>query len=233
MTVVLTALVGAAVCGGLFHENGQGATAGKKVEEDRPPTAPTAPTFNRDVAPIIFKHCSPCHRPEQSAPFILQSYGHLQSRARDIADVIGRRFMPPWPPEKGYGEFTDERRLTEVELETLLRWITHGTLEGRPEDLPPLPNWNPTWQLGTPDLVVQARPYTLGADGRDLYRNYVVPCPFPVPQTGLYGVSSSGRETRTWYIMRSFKLTRPAIHVSSLKGRIPRVSMEWRLPKLR
>jgi hypothetical protein len=50
-------------------------------------------------------------------------------------------------------------------------------VEGRREDLPPLPAWDPNWQLGTPDLVVTPEPFVLGADGSDLYHNFVVPIP--------------------------------------------------------
>ena len=135
------------------------------------------PVFTRDIAPIIFRNCSVCHRPGQSAPFSLLTYDDVAKHARQIADVTARRFMPPWLPEAGYGEFANERRLDAREIELLGLWAAKGALEGKPEDLPPLPRWSGEWQLGKPDLVVEAPEYSLPAEGKDIYRNLVAPIP--------------------------------------------------------
>ena len=68
-------------------------------------------TFNKDVAPIIFEHCSTCHRPGEVGPFNLLTYEDARLRARLIADATEQRFMPPWMPEPGHGEFEGDRRL--------------------------------------------------------------------------------------------------------------------------
>ena len=39
-----------------------------------------APTFNRDIAPIVFHNCAPCHRPAGPAPFDLLSYENVSAR---------------------------------------------------------------------------------------------------------------------------------------------------------
>ena len=67
--------------------------------------AAPAPTFTKDVAPIVFANCSSCHRPGGTAPFSLLTYADVKSRARLIASATARRFMPPWKPEPGAGEF--------------------------------------------------------------------------------------------------------------------------------
>src|ERR1700760_3358381 len=69
---------------------------------------PTAVTFAHDIAPIIYNNCSSCHRPGESAPFSLLSYEDVRKHARQIALVTKTRFMPPWLPQAGYGEFADE-----------------------------------------------------------------------------------------------------------------------------
>lgn len=136
------------------------------------------PTFTRDIAPIIFRNCSGCHRPGQSGPFSLLTYGDVAKRARQIVEVTTSRFMPPWLPEPGYGEFGDARRLEAKELELIRLWAAGGAPEGKPEDLPPLPLWSGEWQLGQPDLVVEVpEAYSLPAEGKDVYRNLVVPIP--------------------------------------------------------
>ncbi|MCI0535931.1 MAG: tetratricopeptide repeat protein [Verrucomicrobiales bacterium] len=135
-------------------------------------------TFAKDIAPIIFQNCAWCHRPGQSAPFSLLSYRDVQKRAKQIAEVTARRAMPPWLPEPGYGEFANDPRLTAEEIERIQRWVSQGTAEGRAKDLPRLPDWREEWQLGQPDLIVQApQAYQLSADGKDVYRNLVIPIP--------------------------------------------------------
>ena len=144
------------------------------------PRPPGTLTFNRDVAPIIFQNCAPCHRPGQSAPFDLLSYADVKKRTKLIREVTERRYMPPWLPEQGYGDFADERRLSVDELGMINQWIGEGAAEGPAADLPPLPKWPEGWELGPPDLIVTLpSTYTLAPDGKDVYRNFVVPISIP------------------------------------------------------
>lgn len=134
-------------------------------------------TYNRDIAPILSGHCSTCHRPGQSAPFSLLSYDDAKRRAAEIVKVTQNRYMPPWLPVHGYGEFANERRLTEEEIGILAQWANEGTGEGLASDSPPMLRWNSDWQLGKPDLVVELPTYTLSSTGRDVYWNFVAPIP--------------------------------------------------------
>ena len=145
--------------------------------------APASPstsevTFNRDVAPILFRQCAVCHRPGQPGPFALLNFADAKKHAAEIVRVTARRYMPPWLPEPGYGNFAGERRLTGAQIDLLKRWVDQGTVEGNPVDLPPLPKWEEGWHLGAPDLVVTLpESYQLSPEGADLYRNFVVPVP--------------------------------------------------------
>ena len=157
---------------------------GKKTENRlevsiRSASTPRSPvTFSRDVAPIVFQKCAGCHRPGQSAPFALLTYEEIKKHARQIAEVTQRRYMPPWLPEPGYGEFALDRRLTADQVAIFQRWVAEGAVEGDPTDLPPLPRVHAGWQLGHPDLVVTLpQAYTLSAEGKDVYRNVVIPIP--------------------------------------------------------
>jgi Flp pilus assembly protein TadD/mono/diheme cytochrome c family protein len=137
-------------------------------------------TFNQDVAPIIFKHCASCHRPGEVAPFPLLSYEDIKKRAKLIGILTGRRYMPPWKPESGYGQFQGSRRLTDAEIGTIQQWVDGGAPEGRPGARPPLPQFREGWQLGQPDLVLQmAKPYTVPADSPEFYRCFVIPAKLP------------------------------------------------------
>lgn len=140
--------------------------------------AAPALTFNRDIAPIIFANCSGCHRPGQPAPFSLLNYDDVKRHARQIAEVTGHGFMPPWLPEGGHRAFMDERRLQPDQIQALKTWLEAGTPEGKAGELPPLPHWPEGWQLGPPDLIVRMpRPYALESEGYDVYRNFVIPVP--------------------------------------------------------
>jgi len=139
---------------------------------------PPAPTFSRDVAPILFARCTSCHRPAGIAPFSLLSYQDARQRARQIAEVTASRLMPPWKPEPGDVSFEDSRALTDRELDVIQRWLAAGALEGNPSDMPALPVWTDQWQLGRPDLVVtMTDAYLLPADGPDVFRTFVLPIP--------------------------------------------------------
>ena len=139
-------------------------------------------TFNRDVAPIMFRHCSGCHRPGESAPFSLLNYEDVKRRSSQVAEVTRTRFMPPWLPVAGHGDFQDVRRLTDEEIQLLDRWVQLGTPEGPPSDLPRQPTWTHGWQLGEPDLVLESPSYTLAASGDDQFRNFVIPIPIDQPR---------------------------------------------------
>jgi Tfp pilus assembly protein PilF len=145
-------------------------------------TAPAAAqpplTFTRDVAPIVYARCTPCHRPAEIGPFSLLSYQDVKQRVSQIADVTARRVMPPWKPEPGEERFIDERALTPAELKTIQDWIAQGAVEGDARDLPPLPQTRAGWALGTPDLIVtMPEPYVLPRDGPDVFRTFVLPIP--------------------------------------------------------
>jgi tetratricopeptide (TPR) repeat protein/mono/diheme cytochrome c family protein len=138
----------------------------------------SSPTFTRDIAPIVFANCAACHHPGGSGPFSLLGYEDVAKRAEQIAVVTASRFMPPWLPEPGYGEFLGERRLSDEQIQLIRRWATAGAPEGMAEDLPPVPAYHDGWQLGEPDLVLRLpRSWTLQASGPDVFRNFVVPIP--------------------------------------------------------
>jgi Tfp pilus assembly protein PilF len=140
-------------------------------------------TFDRDVAPLIYKYCSVCHHAGGSGPFTLLTYSDARDHGHEIVSVTSSHFMPPWLPATGYGDFVGQRYLTKAQIETLKRWVEEGEPEGDPRDLPPAPRFPAGWQLGKPDLVLKmAQPYTLQPSGWDVYRNFVLPVPITKPR---------------------------------------------------
>jgi len=143
------------------------------------PAAPTGPvTFARDVAPILFQRCSPCHRPGQAGPFPLLTYEDARKRAGQIAAVTAERIMPPWPPDPGYGRFAGERRLSAEAIALLGLWAEAGAPMGDPADPPAPPDFPEGWALGKPDLALEmGDAFLLPAEGADLFRNFWLPRP--------------------------------------------------------
>lgn len=149
-----------------------------------PATAADEVTFNKHVAPILWKNCAGCHRPGEVGPFSLLEYKDAAKRAEFLRDITASRRMPPWKPEPGYGEFRDARRLSDDEIQTIARWVASGAREGDPKDLPALPRFPEGWQLGEPDLVLKMpEPFTIPADGRDIHRCFVIPIPIDSDRT--------------------------------------------------
>lgn len=137
-------------------------------------------TFSKHIAPLVFKNCSHCHRPGEVAPFALLSYSDVSKRADQIADIVERKAMPPWKPVAGHGEFLDSRVLSADEIKLLRTWANNNAPEGDAKETPPTPKFTSGWQLGEPDLVVTLpEEYPVPADGRDIYRNFIVPLTVP------------------------------------------------------
>ena len=158
----------------LFSSSFSGIVRGQK------PELAAVPTFSRDVAPILYNHCATCHRSGQIAPFSLLTYADAAKRAPLIAAVTESRFMPPWKPIPGHGDFKDANYLSDAELATLKQWAEAKAPEGDPADLPALPHFTDGWQLGQPDLVLKMpRPFLIPAEGEDIYQCFVMPLNLP------------------------------------------------------
>jgi Flp pilus assembly protein TadD/mono/diheme cytochrome c family protein len=139
-------------------------------------------TWSGQIAQLIYKNCTTCHHTGGGAPFSLLTYHDAQRWGSQIARVTQSRYMPPWLPEHGYGDFVDERSLTSEEIAQIAKWVKSGMIEGNPALAPPVPKYSETWQYGKPDLILTTeRPFNLVASGTDVFRNFVLP--YPLQQT--------------------------------------------------
>src|ERR1700739_2558668 len=80
--------------------------------EARVRAAASPVTYNRQIAPIFYDHCTSCHHPGGPGPFSLLTYADAERWGTVIQNVIQSRFMPPWLPAPGYCDFADNRRLS-------------------------------------------------------------------------------------------------------------------------
>jgi mono/diheme cytochrome c family protein len=89
------------------------------------------PTYYVDVQPILEKNCVTCHTTGGIAPFSLQSPEEAVKRAPQIAAVVQRGYMPPWPPGSDSPAFRNERRLGEASKKMLTDWAQAGAPLGK------------------------------------------------------------------------------------------------------
>ena len=147
------------------------------------PTPQAVPTFSKDVAPILYKHCTSCHRPGEIAPMSLLTYAEARPYAKAIRDEIAAGNMPPWHADAPHDTFLNERRLTEAERETLTRWASNGAPEGNPAELPAKPTYTDGWAIGKPDVVLEmAEDYKVPAEGVIEYQYFYIPTNFKEPK---------------------------------------------------
>src|ERR1700748_1979294 len=88
--------------------------------------APATPTYSRDVAPILYQNCTSCHRPGEVGPMSLLSYKDVRPWAKSIGTRVTAGTMPPWHADPSVGEFSNDRRLTAAEKETISQWVASG-----------------------------------------------------------------------------------------------------------
>ena len=138
-----------------------------------------APTFSKDVAPILHQNCTTCHRPGEIAPMSLLSYKDARPWARAIRDRVAAGTMPPWHADPAYGQFANDRRLTDDDRDTVVRWVDAGAPEGDPGDLPATPRYADGWQIGQPDAVfTMTEDYPVPAGGTVEYKYFQVQTTF-------------------------------------------------------
>jgi hypothetical protein len=140
--------------------------------------SPPAPTFSHDVAPLLYQRCANCHHSGGVAPFALTSYTDAARRARLIAEVTAKHYMPPWLPSEP--AFQHEMKLTAPEIALLGRWAEAGAPEGDPRATPAPPQFTEGWTLGKPDLEAEMpAAFNVPVEGPDLYQCFVIHAPSP------------------------------------------------------
>jgi hypothetical protein len=116
-------------------------------------------TWSKEISRLFYKRCASCHR-EGGAAFSLMKYEEARPWAKAIKEETLERRMPPWNAVKGFGEFKEDRGLTQEEIELISNWVEGGAPEGNPKHLPPAPKpgaWqDPAVPAGTSELVVGA-----------------------------------------------------------------------------
>jgi len=138
-----------------------------------------APTFAKDIAPIVYQHCASCHRKGEIAPMQLLSYEEVRPWAASIREQVAAGTMPPWHSDAPRGQFSNDRRLSDSEKALIARWVDAGAPKGNLKDMPALPTFTENWEIGKPDAVIaMPEPFLVPATGVLAYQNVTVPTNF-------------------------------------------------------
>ena len=132
-------------------------------------------TYSKHVAAILNKRCVECHRAGEAAPMAFTSYKEVRPWAKAIREATASRKMPPWLADASHGKFSNDRRLSQDELDTIATWVAAGAPEGDPKDLPPPPRFETGWNIGKPDAVFDiGTDFDVPPSGEVPYKYFVV-----------------------------------------------------------
>jgi hypothetical protein len=132
-------------------------------------------TFYQHIQPIIFSHCTPCHYESGVAPFPLLEYAHVMKHSEMIKVVVANKYMPPWPADRHFSSFRNERGLSQAQIDTLLSWLSQGAEIGESalsRDFVP-----PFVEIKS-DTIIRVsinQPFYHPGDGKDRYMNFHLP----------------------------------------------------------
>ena len=133
------------------------------------------PTFSKDVAPILYNRCIQCHRAGEAGPMAFTSYKEVRPWAAAIKQAVASRTMPPWHADPKFNHFANDRRLSEDEVATIVKWADSGAPEGDAAKMPMLPALVEGWQFGKPDFTISTgTPFNIPATGTIPYKYYTV-----------------------------------------------------------
>lgn len=136
-------------------------------------------TTYSDIAPVLYKNCTSCHRPGGGAPFSMLSYNQISPWSTSMLHELQEGYMPPWGADTMYMHFVNERPISQADKNALLDWIFDGAIEGDPSLLPPPPVYPQYLLNGTPDTIIQMTQFISNAGLSDAYNIIVTPLTLP------------------------------------------------------
>jgi hypothetical protein len=142
--------------------------------------ASAGPSFGKDIAPILYARCAMCHRPGEVAPMSLMTYEQVRPWARAIKARVVTRVMPPWYAEGALGQFHNDRRLSQAEVDKIVAWVDAGAQRGN-DEIPAPPQYAVGWNHPSgrpPDIVIEAPELKVAAEGESPWQVVYVKLPF-------------------------------------------------------
>ena len=129
------------------------------IGRTRSPKPDAAVTYSNQIARLFQDRCVECHRAGEIAPFAIDNHKSAPGWADMILEVVEAGRMPPWHADAKFGQFRNERRLSDAEKRLIRDWVAAGAPEGNRDQLPPHKTYTEGWQLPkAPDAVIGMRP---------------------------------------------------------------------------
>ena len=198
-----------------------------------PKPSPAAPTFYKDVLPILQNQCQACHRAGEVAPMPLVTYKDVKPWAASIRMAVEAKTMPPWFADPRYGKFSNDPSLTGEQIATIARWVDAGGPEGSPKDAPPPKHWASGWNIDAPDKVIpMPKPVAIPASGEIEYTYEIVPTGFT---RDMWVQESEIRPSSPQYVHHAVVYIRPpnSNWLRQAPVGVPFVASDFKDPKLR
>jgi hypothetical protein len=168
----------------LVKEDGKWQVAAYAILATAPSAGAHVPTFNKEVAPILFENCAKCHGPGEIASAIsFLSYDSVRPWAKSIKEKVVLREMPPWPADPKHSvKFRNDARLSQQDIDTLVAWVNAGAPKGNDGDLPAQPHRDQGWLHPkglAPDAVISLpREFQVPAKGEIPYIKILAKVPY-------------------------------------------------------
>jgi hypothetical protein len=163
-------------------------------------------TYANQVSRLIQDKCQTCHHPGTAAPFSLLTYQQVTSWADTIREVVTEKRMPPWHADPRYGRFSNDRRLSQEQIDTLVDWLDHGMPKGDDKDLPPARDYADGWVIGKPDVIFEMpAEQTVPASGVVPYQFFTTPTHFKEDTWVQAAEARPGNRSVVHHIIVSFR----------------------------
>src|ERR1700740_78648 len=148
---------------------------GTGVAPQKNPATPTAEvTYTKDIAPILEKHCTGCHRPNDIAPMSLMTYDEVLPFVRMIRESVIQRKMPPWHADPVFGDFTNDARLSDADIAAIDAWVKNGAKRGDGQASSAAPGPASGWHI-KPDVILTIPEFLVSKEAQDDYEYIYVP----------------------------------------------------------
>jgi len=108
----------------------------------------------------------------------LITYEEARPWAKAIKVAVAQKKMPPWFADARYGHFTNDRTLSERDVDTLTKWADTGAVRGDPKDAPAPIRWPGNGWGIQPEVVVDMPPHDVPAKGVLEWELIALPSPF-------------------------------------------------------
>ncbi|MDQ1473334.1 MAG: hypothetical protein QOJ99_4814 [Bryobacterales bacterium] len=143
-------------------------------------SAAPSTTFHKDVEPLLQAHCQTCHRPGEIGPMPLLTYQQTRQWSAAIKEAVMLKKMPPWFADaSAHQRYKEDLSLSNLEMETIRKWVDAGSPEGDPKDAPKPRTFLEGWNIGKPDLIVSMpEAYRIPATGTVEYTYLIIPSGF-------------------------------------------------------